>query len=260
MSTNDTQPDYTLSRAHGTVMVFSWIVFASTGILFARYGRSIRLNKMNQLLGEDIWFQVHRLSLMLAVIGTLLGFFLILGQASGRWVDLDTDGGRFFAHSILGGIIVCCALIQAWMALFRCHPDSRFRFIFNWLHRTTGMLAFILSVPTIFIILFVMPKYHDGFVAIMSLWTAWITIAFIIFEIVEYRRRSMSATIAVKNDKDGIKQEPTDEPSSSITDAKAIQTPGDAYFNTFKLILFLLNALIAICLVIPLVVLIWMQA
>ena len=70
----------------------------------------------------------------------------------------------------------------------------------------------------------------------------------------------MSATIAVKNDKDGIKHEPNDEASPSITDAKPIQTAEDAYFNTFKLILFLLNALIAICLVIPLVVLIWMQA
>ena len=259
MSTNDTQPDYTLSRAHGTVMVFSWMVFASSGVLFARYGRSIRFNKMKQILGDDIWFQVHRLSLVIAVIGTLLGFFLILGQAGGQWVDLAVDGGRLFAHSILGGIIVCCALIQAWMALFRCHPDSPFRFIFNWVHRTTGALAFILSVPTIFLGVFILQKYHDGFVTIMSLWTAWIVIVFIIFEIVESRRRSMSSKIGLKNDKDGVKNELNDEHSPPISDTKHVQAPEDIYFNTFKLIIFLLNALVAISFVIVLVVLIWMQ-
>jgi hypothetical protein len=253
MSTNDTQPDYTLGRAHGTVMIFSWIVFASTGILFARYGRSIRFNKQKQLLNEDIWFQVHRFCLMLAFIGTLLGFFLILGQASGRWVNPTEEGNHIFAHSIIGGIIVCCTFIQISLALFRCHPDSPFRYIFNWLHRTNGIIAFILSIPNIFLIVYIQFNYHQGFVTIMSLWSAWVVIIFIIFEIVQYRLRSISVTVTVKNDKDGI------EHTTSITDAKQIQPPEYDYFNTLKLFLFLLHFFVAISLVIPLVVLIWMQ-
>jgi len=196
---------------------------------------------------------------MLAVIGTLLGFFLILAQASGQWLDPTEEGNRIFAHSIMGGIIVCCAFIQVCLALFRCHPDSPFRFIFNWLHRTTGMIAFILSVPTIFLIVSVLLTNHEGAVIIMSLWSAWVVIIFIIFEIVQYRLRSMSFTVAVKNDKDKIEDELNHEHSTSITDAKQIQAPEYDYFNKFKLILFLLHFFVAICLVIPLVVLIWVQ-
>ncbi|CAF2110998.1 unnamed protein product [Rotaria magnacalcarata] len=260
MSSNNTAPDFTLGRAHGTVMVFSWILFASTGVLFARYGRSIRLNKQKQLLGEDIWFQVHRFSLVLAVIGTLLGFFLILGQAQGRWVDQIVDGNYMFAHSILGAIIVGCALIQAWMALFRCHPDSPFRFIFNWVHRTTGMLAFILSVPTIFLVVYVLLQYHDGFVAIMSLWSAWIVIIFIVFEVVEYRFRLKSSRIEIEKSKGRSDRQSNDEHSSSAMNEQQDQTNGHGYFNKLKIILFLLNFCFAISLVIPLVVLIWKQA
>ncbi|CAF2909096.1 unnamed protein product, partial [Rotaria sp. Silwood2] len=34
MATTDSQPDFRLARAHGTAMVSSWVVFASTGILY----------------------------------------------------------------------------------------------------------------------------------------------------------------------------------------------------------------------------------
>ncbi|CAF4658239.1 unnamed protein product, partial [Rotaria sp. Silwood2] len=142
--------DYTLRNAHGVVMIIAWIIFASTGILFARYGRSIRLGSRRKLLGENIWYQIHRLAACLTTILTLLGFFFVLAYAKGAWVA--SDEGLEFVHSVIGGIVVSCALLQAWMALFRCHPDSSFRFIFNWLHRLTGSLSFFLSIPTIFTI------------------------------------------------------------------------------------------------------------
>ncbi|CAF3364425.1 unnamed protein product [Rotaria socialis] len=137
------------------------------------------------------------------------------------------------------------------MALFRCHPDSPFRFIFNWVHRTTGMLAFTLSVPTIFLVVYVLLKYHNGFVAIMSLWSAWIVILFIVFEVVQYRFRLKSPTIGLEKSKDGSDHQSNDEQQD--------QTNGHGYLNKLKLILFLLNFCFAISLVIPLVVLIWMQ-
>lgn len=251
MSNETTSEDYTLSRAHGTVMVFSWMIFASTGILFARYGRSVQFKKRKQILGEDTWFQVHRFSLTIAVVGTLLGFFLILGQAGGRWVDLAEDGGRIFAHSILGGIIVGCALIQAWMALFRCHPESPFRFIFNWIHRSTGMLAFILSVPTIFIIVYIMPNYNAGFVTIMSLWTAWIVIIFVVFEIIEYFIRSKTSP-RTEHELNNEHAQPKQHETEASTD-------GHRRFNRIKQILYFLNLVFSIGLVIPLVILLWMQ-
>ncbi|UJR22830.1 hypothetical protein I4U23_025860 [Adineta vaga] len=129
MASSEMEMDFTLSRAHGTVMVMTWVVFASSGILFARYGRTLMVKTRIKILGEYIWFRVHRLALLIAAIETLLGFLLVLVQAKGTWVDVNA--GRLFAHSVLGGIIVYCSQIQVWMALFRCQPDGQYRFIFN---------------------------------------------------------------------------------------------------------------------------------
>jgi hypothetical protein len=248
-----TDPDYTLARGHGTVMVIAWMMFASTGILFARYGRLLHINRRVKILGELIWFQIHRLALCIAAIATLLGFFLILAQAEGQWVD--NDNGRLFAHSILGIIIVCCAQIQVWMAVFRCHPNSRFRFIFNWMHRLTGLLAFILSIPTIFLITFILPKYNSGLITILSLWSSWVVIIVIIFEIIEYRCRKTSS-LSIDNRR---KYKITDINLLENIKTRRIDNSNTQSYNTIKTILFVIHIIIAICLAIPLIVLIWMQ-
>ena len=103
---------FTLVQAHGTTMILSYMTFASTGILFARYGRSIRIGNRRQFLGKAIWFQIHRFLLSLTALLTLLGFFCILVFAGGQWVDPQKYDTRYFVHSILGGIIVCCVIIQ----------------------------------------------------------------------------------------------------------------------------------------------------
>ncbi|CAF1575699.1 unnamed protein product, partial [Adineta steineri] len=77
----------TLIQAHGMVMILAWMVFASTGILFARYGRSLKLGSRRQLLGKAVWFQIHRFLLSLTPILTLLGFLLILVHAGGQWIN-----------------------------------------------------------------------------------------------------------------------------------------------------------------------------
>ncbi|CAF4153977.1 unnamed protein product [Rotaria sp. Silwood2] len=53
------EEDRILTNAHGTVMVIGWMILASTGILFARYGRSLHIGHKQKFLGESIWFQVH---------------------------------------------------------------------------------------------------------------------------------------------------------------------------------------------------------
>jgi len=252
-NSNPTQQDYTLAYAHGSVMVVAWILFASTGILFARYGRLLHIKERFTVLSESIWFQIHRLALFIAALATLLGFFLILSQASGQWID--SDNGHPFAHSILGIIIVCCSQIQVWMAVFRCDPNNDFRFIFNWMHRLTGLLAFILSVPTIFLIAFVLPDYNNGFIIILSLWSAWIVIIVIIFEIIEYHSRK-SSILSIDNRR---KYEITDINSVDNVEIDRIDNPYIQSYNRIKTILFCIHILVAICLVIPLLVFIWIQ-
>ena len=252
---------YTFSYAHGTVMVFGWMFFAPTGILIGRYGRLLRIGGRRKLLDEAIWFQIHRLALSLAALATLLGFFLILVQAKATWVDINSDGQLLFTHSILGILIVCFATAQVWMALFRCHPDSRFRFIYNWAHRTIGFLAFLLSVPTIFIVAYWLPSHHDGLVAILSLWTAWVVIVVVAFECLQYQSRKRQQ---LSNNKHHMRvnaheMRGTDHQPNDVTIDKEEDLESDA-INKAKIVLFSAHAIISIALVIPLVVLIWQQS
>jgi hypothetical protein len=246
--------DNTLSQAHGTVMIIAWMMFASTGILFARYGRVLQIGGRVKILDKILWFQVHRLALCIAAIATLLGFFLILIENQGQWVDMSD--GRVYAHSILGVIIVCFAQLQVWMSVFRCHSDSRFRFIFNWMHRSTGLFAFILSIPTIFLMIVVLPSYHNGLIIILSLWSAWVVIIVIVFEIIEYRRRKTSALSTDTGGRYEISGT-TNSPTNVETDR--IDDTNKQSYNTTKMILFCIHIIIAISLAIPVIVLIWMQ-
>ena len=252
--------DYSLTYAHGTVMVVAWMVFASTGILFARYGRSLSVGNHQKLLGETVWFQAHRLALTLVSVLTLLGFFLILSQVGGKWVSLADDGPRIFAHSILGAIIVGFTMIQVWMALFRCHPNSRFRFIFDWAHRTTGVLAFVLAIPTIFLSITYLSQNHNGLFTVISIWTAWIIIVIIICELLDYKSRRVSKSSTGqphRKEADYELRHPTSFTHRDIGVTKEnVKTDN---FNRTKLILFGVHVVVVIALVIPFIVLIWKQ-
>lgn len=258
---NDSEENYSFAYAHGTVMIFAWMVFAPTGILIARYGRLLRVSGRRKFLGESIWFQIHRLALLLAAFATLLGFFLILAQTKATWIDVNTDGQLIFTHSILGVLVVCFATVQVWMALFRCHPDSRFRFIYNWAHRITGLLAFLLSVPSIFIIAYSLPSNHSGLVAILSLWTAWVVIVAVAFECLEYqskKRRQLSNnhrhTHPNAHEMHEVDRQPND-----VTVDKDEDLESDTMRKT-KFVLFGIHAIVSIALAIPLIVLIWQQS
>ena len=244
-----TAKDYTYRNAHGVIMVTTWIVFASTGILFARYGRSMKFGSRRKLLGEAIWFQMHRLFACLTTVLTLLAFFFVLVYAKGTWVK--SDEGLEFAHSVIGGIVVSCALVQTWMALFRCSPDSSYRFIFNWLHRLLGSLSFFLSVPTIFTIAAHMEKNRSSMMVILSLWSTWIVILVIIMEIIRYYNQKSSSK--EKDDRNGMEFTDTSGQYNE-NERKKVHQNNDSKGNNGLLILFVVHIVVSISLAIPLCV------
>ncbi|CAF2406050.1 unnamed protein product [Rotaria sp. Silwood2] len=249
----------TLEQVHGTVMILAWIVFASAGILFARYGRRIRFGDTSKLFGADIWFQMHRSIVILAAITILVGLIIILAKGENESVQRNRDEQRVKAHSALGFIVIGCTLLQVVMGLFRCGPQSAHRFIFNWIHRTVGILAFILSIPTLFLITSVLKTYLTGLMIILSLWAGWIAIIVIVLEIIQYRSRSNSSTIGTKmeNGKDG--QELNDGKLERVPSGSKNMKPEPRNYNNLTLSLFILNLIVAIGLAIPLIVLIWQQ-
>lgn len=241
-----------LEYAHGTVMVIAWIVFGSSAVLFARYGRWMQFGSMDKCLGEKIWFQFHRLIACLTTIATLVGFFLILAYTGGTWVE--SDEGPEFAHSVLGGIVLVCALIQPWMAVFRCHPEGRFRFIYNWMHRFVGGLAFLLSIPTIFIIVAKLEeKNNNGMIVIMAIWSAWVVLIVLLLEILRFRQQNAAPATLHKRDRSDLYN--INESNGHNTSRSNVRpTPVG---NNLILILFVLNIIVSIALAIPLIVLIW---
>jgi len=181
-----------LVQAHAMMMILAWMNFGSIGIVIARYCRSIRFGRQRQCLGKALWFQIHRCLLSLTCCLTILGFYFILIRSNGNWVNPRDSLLRFF-HSIFGCIIVCCTVLQIWLALYRCNPRSRFRFIFDWTHRLTGLLGFCLFAPTVLLMLCTMSKARLTLIGIVFVWTSWTVVACTIFEIIDYRQRRINA-------------------------------------------------------------------
>ncbi|KAK7508097.1 hypothetical protein BaRGS_00000336, partial [Batillaria attramentaria] len=109
-------------KMHGSVMMVAWVMLTSVGIIIARYFKG--LLPESSLLGQKIWFQIHRTSMVLVVLLTVAGFVVIFVE--------------------LGGYR------QPILALFRPHPGTPRRPIFNWVHRTVGTGCHVVAVVTLF--------------------------------------------------------------------------------------------------------------
>jgi hypothetical protein len=260
MSPNSTNSTLvTLEQAHGTVMIFAWIIFGSSGILFARYGRSLHFGDKRKIFGADIWFQMHRSIVILAAVTTLLGLILVFARGDNSSVARNRDQNRINAHSAMGVVIAGGTVFQVVIGFGRCAPQSTYRFIFNWIHRSVGILAFLLSVPAIFLVISVLRNYLNGLIIILSLWTGWIVIIVIVLEIIEWRVRSKPSTTGTKIENDKDDHELNDQYFHRVPGESKSVKPGPGNFNNIKLFLFILHFIVAVGLAIPLIVLIWQQ-
>jgi hypothetical protein len=246
-----------LAHAHGTMMITAWMVFGSTGILLSRYGRVLHFRNQRQLLGKSIWFQTHRFLLSLSSLLTLVGFFFIIFYRGGQWVNPVTNGKPLFVHSISGSIVVCCIILQIWLALYRCHPHSRFRFLFNWSHRIIGSCAFVFALNNLFLITFVLSIQHINLFIIVSLWAGWIVIVVILFEIIQYQYRKASALMALNARISSTNSGPASRNVLVDTEAATNPTVDNQRLNQVKLILFFVHAIVSVAFCIPFLVIIW---
>lgn len=137
-----------LIKVHGLLMISAWIAFASIGVVLARYYKPMWAER--KLLGEKVWFQIHRTLMILTLLFVLSAFVVIFVHAEG-WSQFSDDEEYKKAHPYLGVIVTALTFINPLMALFRPHPDDQYRFVFNWAHWFVGTVARILAVITIFI-------------------------------------------------------------------------------------------------------------
>lgn len=172
-----------LAKAHGALMIFAWLFFASVGIIFARYYKFIFPTV--RLCGLQFWFIVHRPFMLLAVVVSLVSLVIILFDKNWQWVQVTSTFN--FVHSILGISTIGLAFIQPILAIFRPDKDAPKRPIFNWVHRSIGVLTFILAMAAI---LMGMMMFLESFYwLIMFGWLTWLVVLVIFLEFIDYKMK-----------------------------------------------------------------------
>lgn len=131
-----------LIKYHGACMLIAWMSSVSAGVIIARYFKPDWPER--NILGQKVWFQLHRALMTITVLLTLVGFVLPFIYRGG-WSK------RAGLHPYLGCVVMALAVIQPVMALFRPSPDASRRYIFNWMHFGTGTIAQIVAVIAIFL-------------------------------------------------------------------------------------------------------------
>ena len=135
-----------LEQAHGIMMLTGWMLFASVGIVLARYYKGTWAE--SKLCGEKVWFAVHRFLMVSNCILTIAACALIFIDAK-RWSSWGVAAQD--AHPIIGVTVTGLVIINPLMALCRPHPGTSKRPIFNWAHWGVGTAAHILAITNIFL-------------------------------------------------------------------------------------------------------------
>ncbi len=220
-------------------MIFTWILFVSTGILVARYFKTSWPDQ--KIFGKPIWFVVHLVLMSTVAVLTIIAFILILVYENGTWIPQDEK--LEFAHSIIGILVIIFAIIQPIMAIFRCKPDAQYRFIFNYFHAIVGFTAFILSIVAIFIAMFFQEFTFtvNNVWGIVVAWICWLPIIFFIFWLIEFYFHKQSTQ--EKN----IEFHDINNPSTSVQN-DPIQVANNVKKDRIKGILLLMHILVALIL------------
>ncbi|XP_060069676.1 ferric-chelate reductase 1-like [Ylistrum balloti] len=141
---------YVLVQVHGSLMVVAWVLFSSIGIFIARYLKPMWPN--STLLGQKVWFQIHRTCMITVLLLTATGFVVIFIEVGGYADEVGiSDENNSFAtyHPILGIVVMALTVLNPLIALCRCAPDHKRRPIFNFYHWFFGTSAHILAAVTI---------------------------------------------------------------------------------------------------------------
>ncbi|KAK6012913.1 hypothetical protein OSTOST_21907, partial [Ostertagia ostertagi] len=125
--------------------------------------------------------QLHRTLNLAALPIVLLATLLIFIAKDWTWEgpSANQSAGENFSpgsvHSLLGTISVLILIVQPLMALMRCQPDTGARPIFNWTHRSLGIIGIFLAIISILIA-------TNSFVSLWgdSAWTFGVMIFYIV--------------------------------------------------------------------------------
>jgi len=215
-----------LVQLHGGLMVIAWLLCASTGMFTARYFKHTHTDFMP--LGKAFWFALHVFCMAATAFLTICGAILIIIKKKG--FELKDW------HPILGCVVIGLAILQVAIALFRPHPNTPMRPIFNWVHWGIGNTAHIVGIVCIFLAwdlsLADLKRFGDE-----SLWL-WIMMAVVLFHVLMHIVMSIHTLWADKQ-LDSSNKKRALFPGPMKPNGMSDEAPGTG-FRTFMLALYLL--------------------
>ncbi|CAF0731294.1 unnamed protein product, partial [Brachionus calyciflorus] len=140
--------DLAKAKAHGILMVLAWMMCVPLAIVLSRYYKFLLPNF--KILEVAFWFNAHRVLMIFTLVVSIIAFLVVLAQLDWKWVDAENNETAM-AHSIFGIIVISISFLQIIMGLFRPDKDAKFRPVFNWTHRITGISLFILAIVSIYL-------------------------------------------------------------------------------------------------------------
>ncbi|XP_035853977.1 putative ferric-chelate reductase 1 isoform X1 [Sander lucioperca] len=172
-----------LLKFHGVLMLTVWMWTVSTAIIIARHYKDCWPD--TTLLGQKLWFQLHRTMAVLAVVLTAVAFTLPFIYRMG-W---SKHAG---SHPYIGCTVMALSVIQLIVGFLRPAPESPRRRIFNWVHLVTGTAGQILAVGCVFLGVAqqTLPLPSPWSSAVLTGWLLWIVLANLLLQNHSYRLRS----------------------------------------------------------------------
>ncbi|CAF0897527.1 unnamed protein product [Rotaria sordida] len=151
-----------LAKIHAILNIIAWVLFASAGVMIARYfdslwpeyERQVVVDGTGAVTGETVqrrrrfsYFTILPPIMTLVAILTWIAFFCILFELNWRW----TSGTHHMWHSILGVIVLVCAFLAPIIGVLRPVPHTKPYCIWYWIHWLVVSLAHCLAIPVIFL-------------------------------------------------------------------------------------------------------------
>ncbi|XP_051795999.1 putative ferric-chelate reductase 1 [Acanthochromis polyacanthus] len=130
-----------LIKFHGVLMLTAWMWTTSTAIFIARHYKHLWPD--TTLLGQSLWFQLHRTMMVLAAGITVLAFTL-------PFIYMRRWSNRSGSHPYIGCAVMTLSVIQPIMAILRPARESPRRIIFKWIHFGGGTVGQILAAVCVF--------------------------------------------------------------------------------------------------------------
>ncbi|BFY98358.1 hypothetical protein BsWGS_01398 [Bradybaena similaris] len=177
-----------LVHLHASVMIVAWVFLTGIVNVVSRHYRDWMPKR--RLFGTKVWFQVHRELAVLILILNGLGLFAIFFQY-GPGIRKDSVN-----HAYVGLTAVAVLSLQVIAGFLRPGLDHKLRWYFNWGHRVLGHAAHALAATSMFLaydIDYIMTDMRNFGMAVLSVWVAVQLLWHILFEIMNYKGKSVSS-------------------------------------------------------------------